>query len=85
MFVIRFTHRETLVTGKEISDMAKATKEQIKYIDEWQKENLKRITIKLNKHTDADILEYLDGLDNRQGYLKALIREDMERLANEIK
>lgn len=48
---------------------------QKKYI----KENMRRYALNLNRNTDVDILEYLEGRDNVQGYLKRLIREDMAR------
>lgn len=47
---------------------------QIKY----DKANTRQITFKFNLKTDADILERLDAVDNRQGYIKELIRNDME-------
>lgn len=37
------------------------------------------ITLKFNLKTDADILEKLNSIENRQGYIKRLIREDIER------
>lgn len=55
--------------------MAKQTQAQKRY----HEENVVRIPFNLNKKTDADILAYLDTVHNRQGYIKALIREDMER------
>ncbi|WP_300077834.1 hypothetical protein [uncultured Thomasclavelia sp.] len=42
------------------------------------KKNAKYVTLKLNKNTDKDILEYLDTLDNKNGYLKNLIRQDIK-------
>ena len=39
--------------------------------------NTKRVYIKLNANTDADILEYLEKQGNKQGYIKELIRRDM--------
>lgn len=45
----------------------------------YDKENTTRIGMKLNNNTDADILEWLDSLENRQGYLKALIRADISK------
>ena len=42
-----------------------------------------RIPFNLNKKTDADILDFLATVHNRQGYIKALIREDMERDRND--
>ena len=41
--------------------------------------NTKKITFKFNLKTDADILEKLSAVDNRQGYIKALIRADIEK------
>ena len=32
---------------------------------------------------DADILEHLQGQDSKQGYIKRLIREDMQRHGQE--
>jgi len=39
--------------------------------------NTRKILLKLNIHTDMDILDHLDSIDNRQGYIKRLIRQDM--------
>lgn len=44
----------------------------------WDKENTVVITMKLNKNQDADIIEKLKSVDNRQGYLKELIRADIK-------
>lgn len=44
----------------------------------YDKVNTKRVYIKLNKNTDKDILDYLDSISNKQGYIKELIRKDMK-------
>lgn len=44
---------------------------------EWTKKNTTRFTVKLNHNTDADILEHLDQQENKQRYIKALIRKDI--------
>ena len=44
----------------------------------YDKTNTKMIQMKLNLKTDADILEKLDSVGNKQGYIKALIRADIE-------
>ena len=41
--------------------------------------NAKGIYLKLNKVKDAVILEALEGLGNKQGYIKALIRQDLKK------
>lgn len=45
----------------------------------YQKEKCRKITLLLNKRIDEDILVWLDSQDNKSGYLKKLIRADMER------
>jgi hypothetical protein len=44
----------------------------------YDKANTKMIQMKLNLKTDADILEKLASVGNKQGYIKALIRADIE-------
>lgn len=48
------------------------------YDRQYAKENLQQIKFALNKETDADILEWLSKKSNKAGYLKELIRKDME-------
>ena len=40
----------------------------------YDKANTKGVYLKLNKKTDADIIETLKLQDNKQGFIKALIR-----------
>ena len=42
----------------------------------WDRENTVIVTMKLNKNQDKDIIEKLNSVDNKQGYIKRLIRED---------
>jgi len=51
--------------------------DQQSYIDQYQRENIVRVVVKLNRKTDADILRALEGNQNKQGYIKALIRKDI--------
>jgi hypothetical protein len=37
-----------------------------------------QIHIKLNNETDEDILKRLDEVENKQGYIKKLIRKDIK-------
>ena len=39
----------------------------------------KRIPFNLNINTDQDILDYLKSIKNVQGYIKRLIRDDMQK------
>ena len=45
----------------------------------WDKENTTVVTMKLNKNKDADIIEKLKSVPNRQGYIKQLIRGDIAK------
>lgn len=54
-----------------------AEKDRKQYIEDWQRENLRRVVIKLNKAKDADIIEQIDKQENVQGYIKELIRKDI--------
>lgn len=47
--------------------------------EKYDKANTKQIKLKLNTNTDADILEYLDKVDNKQGTIKHLIREEIKK------
>lgn len=44
----------------------------------YDKQNTRQIRLKLNLKTDADILEKLSEVDNKQGYIKSLIRADID-------
>ena len=39
----------------------------------------KYFSLKLNKNTDADMIEFLEKQEKIQTYLKRLIREDMKK------
>ena len=52
---------------------------QIKY----NKAHMRQVKFALNVGTDADIIAWLDSVENKQGYLKALIRADMARAKSE--
>lgn len=54
--------------------MSEAHNRAVKKYDEA---NTKQIKLKLNKKTDADILEALESAPNKQGYIKSLIRQDI--------
>ena len=48
----------------------------------WAKDHTTRVNLKLNHNTDADIIAHLERIDNKMGYLKALIRADMSAGTN---
>jgi hypothetical protein len=46
---------------------------------ESMKKNVRRVVLNLSNNTDADIIKWLESKDNMMGYMKELIREDMQR------
>lgn len=55
------------------------TEAQKRAVEKYDKANTIQIHLKLNKKTDADILEKLESVESKQGYIKGLIREDITR------
>ena len=50
------------------------------YLKEYKKSNCKQVCFSLSKKYDADIIEFLDKQESKQGTIKALIRR---RIAEE--
>lgn len=44
----------------------------------YNKTHVRQFKLNLNIKTDADIIAKLDSLDNKQGYVKELIRNDLK-------
>ena len=53
-----------------------STKAQLKY----DKEHTVQFKLKYNKKSDADIIDFLKSLPNKQGYIRNLIRNDIARI-----
>lgn len=50
--------------------------------DRDKKKNCVQLRIWLRKNTDADIVAHLSTQENKAGYIKALIRADIEKEKN---
>lgn len=59
----------------------KARKNKVDYNIKYSKQVVKRVVLNLNQNTMADVIEWLDTKDNKQGYVIDLIRKDI--LANQ--
>lgn len=55
------------------------TESQKKAQAKYDKENTRQIHLKLNRRTDADVIQALDNVKSKQGYIKGLIRADISR------
>lgn len=58
--------------------MTEAQKRAQKKYDEANKGKWRMIHLKLNKDTDADIIQRLEASGNIQGYIKNLILQDLK-------
>ena len=58
--------------GKVILSDSKAKKA-------WTAAHTTRIVMNLNNNTDADILQKLKEVENKQGYIKSIIRADIAK------
>ena len=58
------------------------TEAQKKAVKRYNAVNVKMISLKLNRKTDKDILEHMETIENKQGYLKQLIRSDIKGMVN---
>ena len=67
---------ETLMMPKAIGRAIRGKRYEPQ--DRYDKKNTKRVQLKLNTKTDADILEHLSKVGNKQGYIKNLIRADIK-------
>ena len=56
-----------------------ATDAQKRATAKYNREHSTYISLKLNRETDADIIGQLAAQQNRQGYIKDLIRQDMKK------
>lgn len=49
----------------------------------YNQKNSKIFNMKLNKNTDAELIEYLEGIPNKQKYLKSLVINDLQNKKQE--
>ena len=60
--------------------MTKTKPNKLRYIKEYDKAKRVQVVIKLNKETDSDIIEILNQVTSKQGFIKALIRLNSDNL-----
>ena len=57
--------------------MDEKRKAHVKASVKYNAKNVKQVKLNLNKKTDDDIIRHLDKCSNVQGYIKGLIRKDI--------
>lgn len=50
------------------------TEAKLKAIAKYNRENTKTYCLRLNKKTDKDLIEFLESLASKQGFIKLLIK-----------
>ena len=50
-----------------------------KYNQQYTKDNIRQIRMTLNQKTEQDLIDWIESIPNKQGYIKGLIRADMEK------
>lgn len=59
--------------------MPKTSESNLRAIAKFNAEKTTRVFLRLNHNTDADILEKLETVESKNGYIKRLIRQDIEK------
>lgn len=55
----------------------------MEYLNQYEKENIRQIRLKINRKTEPELLEWIEKQENIQGYIKRLILEDMKKQQTE--
>lgn len=50
---------------------------------QYEKENYKKIMVRLHNIHDIEMIKWMESIPNKQGYIKSLIQADMDRVARE--
>lgn len=66
-----------------LPNLGKTPKSQIKAVEKYQKYAIRQIKFGFHRELDSDILEHLDKQQNKQGYIKDLIRADIAKQKGE--
>lgn len=69
--------------GKLVSSNRVWSKEAREKFNEYQttyyKENIRLFTMRYNRKTDADVIDFIESLDNVSGYFRDMIRKEIKK------
>lgn len=57
----------------------KTTEAQRRARNKYNKKMIRNLTVSLNRKTDDDIIVFLENKENIGGYIKKLVRRDMDK------
>lgn len=58
--------------------MAKTSQAQLRASAKYIKSTQRQYLLKVNKKTETELYEWMESIENRQGYLKELVLADMK-------
>lgn len=64
---------------KAMKKEGKNSPAKLRAIAKYDAKTAAYFSLKMNRNTDSDIIEWLASKSNKQGYLKDLIRADMDK------
>lgn len=67
-----------------IKDKEKRNAYMKNYMASYRKANISSFGLTFDKEQDRDILAFLENLPNKTQYIKALIRQDMKRVTDNL-
>ncbi len=80
--MIQLNHRkEVNIIAKSKNEIQREYEKRTGYAAQakYKKNTTKQIALQLNLKTDIDILQKLEEVQNKQGYIKKLIRDDISK------
>ena len=77
IFLLTFPRDKYILDTKGDGDMVTEAKKKANA--KYDAGHTTQFMMKLNNSTDKDILEKLDSVENKQGYIKNLIRADISK------
>lgn len=57
----------------------KTTEAQRRARNKYNKKMIRNLTVSLNRKTDDDIIVFLENKENIGGYIKSLVRKEMDK------
>lgn len=57
----------------------KTTEAQRRARNKYNKKMIRNLTVSLNRKTDDDIIVFLENKENIGGYIKSLVRKDIDK------
>lgn len=69
--------KATTTAEERLTRKRQRHQEYLKRTD-YNRTHMQQVLLTLHKETEADLIEWLNQQDNRNGYIKDLIRRDME-------